>query len=54
MTIYVEHVDMKSRNDPINSNPNANPNHEKIIQNKLTLTLTLLPGARSQERHRSQ
>ena len=47
MTILVEHACVSGNNDP-------NPNPEKIISKKLTLTLTLLPGARSQEGHRAQ
>ena len=48
MTIFVEHVDIISIDDP-----NPNPNHEKIIPKNLTLTITLLTNAVGQERYRS-
>ena len=47
MTLLVENVYIPSNNDP-----NPNPNHEKITPKNLTLTLTLLSGARTQKRYR--
>ena len=54
MTIFVEHVEMLSRNDH-KTQPKANPdpNHEKIILKNITLLLKLPCGLSAQERCRS-
>ena len=51
MTLLVENLYITNNNEP---NPNPNPRHEKIMPKTLNLTLTLLPGARAQERYRAQ
>ena len=40
MTIFVEHVDILSYNDP-HTNTNLKPKHEKIITINLNLTIIL-------------